>query len=436
MKTKSNWQKPIAIKLYKSIKITMSQKGITQVMLASKMGIEKGNMWKILNSLKRGKLPSFNVIKELEKILEIKIITFFLIKKPLKTDKEKKMEELGVLVKNEFIDIVSFAEYDKKMIMIMFAVLHKYQKNQNSVDFDLSELKSLIGEQRKSKQEISGIIRKFMNFNVKYRANKVIVENEKRLKIKEGDEIIDRFFSRLIITGDNKIIFEIVDHWKDFFVNIQKQFVEIKLQDLEKLKKSSINLYLYFIRWRSYNKEIELKWESFKHDFGFSKGYKDGDILISLNKSLAEIKLAIDLEITFRIEKQWNTKTKIFFKVKDNRKLLKQEELAEKVYSNKYQSTEFNTKFERYLKIRTNKKLENTELDIEVAIKKLEKVDNEAIALEMLENSILSGYPNIYELKGEYYDKKSSRTVKKEYKESTYDRLKRERDEKLAARNM
>ena len=311
------------------------------------------------------------------------------------------MEELAVIVKNEFIDIFSFAEYDKKMIMIMFAVLHKYQKNQNSVDFDLSELKSLIGEQRKSKQEISGIIRKFMNFNVKYRANKVIVENEKRLKIKEGDEIIDRFFSRLIITGDNKIIFEIVDHWKDFFVNIQKQFVEIKLQDLEKLKKSSINLYLYFIRWRSYNKEIELKWESFKHDFGFSKGYKDGDILISLNKSLAEIKLAIDLEITFRIEKQWNTKTKIFFKVKDNRKLLNHEELAEKVYSNKYQSTEFNIKFERYLKIRTNKKLENTSIDIEVAIKKLEKVNSEEIALEMLENSILSGYPNIYELKGD-----------------------------------
>ena len=77
MKTKSNWQKPIAIKLYKSIKITMSQKGITQVMLANKMGVEKGNMWKILNSLKKGKLPSFNIIKELETILEIKIITFF-----------------------------------------------------------------------------------------------------------------------------------------------------------------------------------------------------------------------------------------------------------------------------------------------------------------------------------------------------------------------
>ena len=84
MKTKSNWQKPIAIKLYKSIKITMSQKQITQVMLANKMGVEKGNMWKILNSLKKGKLPSFNIIKELETILEIKIITFFLIKKIVK----------------------------------------------------------------------------------------------------------------------------------------------------------------------------------------------------------------------------------------------------------------------------------------------------------------------------------------------------------------
>ena len=74
---KYNWQKPIAIKLYKLVKISMSEKGITQVMLANKMGVEKGNMWKILNSLKKGKLPSFNIIKELETILEIKIITFF-----------------------------------------------------------------------------------------------------------------------------------------------------------------------------------------------------------------------------------------------------------------------------------------------------------------------------------------------------------------------
>ena len=346
------------------------------------------------------------------------------------------MEELGVLVKNEFIDIVSFAEYDKRMILIMFAIFHKYQKNAASVDFDLSKLKALIGDQRRTKKDIETTVRKFNSFDIKYRANKIIVENEKKLKIKEGDEIIDRFFDRLILTSDNKIIFEIKDRWKQFFINIQKEFVEIKLQDLEKLKTRTINLYLYLIRWKSYHNEVELKWESFKHDFGFSKGYKDGDVIISLNNSIEEIKTTIGLEVTFRIEKQYNTKSRIYFKVKDNRKLLKFDEELKKVYSNKYQSTEFNTKFERYLKIRTNKKLENTELDIEVAIKKLEKVNSEEIAIQMLDNSILSGYPNIYELKGEYYDKKSSRTVKNEYKESTYDRLKRERDEKLAAGNL
>ena len=77
MKTKSNWQKPIALKLYKLIKMTLSQKQISQVMLADKMGIPPANVWKFLNAAKEGKLPSFNTIKELETILEIKIITFF-----------------------------------------------------------------------------------------------------------------------------------------------------------------------------------------------------------------------------------------------------------------------------------------------------------------------------------------------------------------------
>ena len=44
MKTKSNWQKPIAIKLYKLVKISMSEKGITQVMLANKKKMENENV--------------------------------------------------------------------------------------------------------------------------------------------------------------------------------------------------------------------------------------------------------------------------------------------------------------------------------------------------------------------------------------------------------
>ena len=69
-----------------------------------------------------------------------------------------------------------------------------------------------------------------------------------------------------------------------------------------------------------------------------------------------------------------------------------------------------------------------------MAIKKLEKVDNEEIAIQMLENSILSGYPNIYELKGEYNGKNSKGTSDDEYKweheESSFERRQREKRER------
>ena len=84
MKTKSNWQKPIAIKLYKSIKNYYVSKTNHTSYACWQNGNSSPNVWKILNSLKHGKLPSFNIIIELETILEIKIITFFLIKKIVK----------------------------------------------------------------------------------------------------------------------------------------------------------------------------------------------------------------------------------------------------------------------------------------------------------------------------------------------------------------
>ena len=46
----------------------------------------------------------------------------------------------------------------------------------------------------------------------------------------------------------------------------------------------------------------------------------------------------------------------------------------------------------------------------------------------MLTNAILGGHTNVVPINN---GKNSSRTVKKEYAESTYDRLKRERDDRL-----
>ena len=93
-----------------------------------------------------------------------------------------------------------------------------------------------------------------------------------------------------------------------------------------------------------------------------------------------------------------------------------------------YKSEKFKDTYERFLSMRKDKYMTNGDLEQGIIMKKLEEVDNEQTAIKMLQVSIAGSYPNIYELKGEYNGKNSSRTVKKEYAESTYDRLKRERD--------
>ena len=72
------------------------------------------------------------------------------------------------------------------------------------------------------------------------------------------------------------------------------------------------------------------------------------------------------------------------------------------------------------------KKQKNTEFEQKMILEKLHKAGNENEALEMLTNAILGGHTNVVPINN---GKNSSRTVKKEYAESTYDRLKRERDE-------
>ena len=93
-----------------------------------------------------------------------------------------------------------------------------------------------------------------------------------------------------------------------------------------------------------------------------------------------------------------------------------------------YKSEKFKDTYERFLSMRKDKYMTNGDLEQGIIMKKLEEVNNEQTAIKMLEYSIVGNYPNIYPINN---GKKSSRTVKKEYKESTYDRLKRERDDRL-----
>ena len=61
-------------------------------------------------------------------------------------------------------------------------------------------------------------------------------------------------------------------------------------------------------------------------------------------------------------------------------------------------------------------------------LEKLHKAGNENEALEMLTNAILGGHTNVVQLT---MVKTLQELSKKEYAESTYDRLKRERDDRL-----
>ena len=95
------------------------------------------------------------------------------------------------------------------------------------------------------------------------------------------------------------------------------------------------------------------------------------------------------------------------------------------VKSTMYHSEEFKERYEYFLQMRFEKKQKNTEFEQKMILEKLHKAGNENEALEMLTNAILGGHTNVVPINN---GKNSSRTVKKEYAESTYDRLKRERD--------
>ena len=98
------------------------------------------------------------------------------------------------------------------------------------------------------------------------------------------------------------------------------------------------------------------------------------------------------------------------------------------VKSTMYHSEEFKERYEYFLQMRFEKKQKNTEFEQKMILEKLHKAGNENEALEMLTNAILGGHTNVVPINN---GKNSSRTVKKEYAESTYDRLKRERDDRL-----
>ena len=98
-------------------------------------------------------------------------------------------------------------------------------------------------------------------------------------------------------------------------------------------------------------------------------------------------------------------------------------------YNYIYKSEKFQKTFLDFLEMRKKIKKPATDKAIQLLLSKLEKVKDEEKAIQMLENSILNNWQDIYLPREERnVSTNNSGDVKKSrYEESTYDRLKRQK---------
>ena len=85
-------------------------------------------------------------------------------------------------------------------------------------------------------------------------------------------------------------------------------------------------------------------------------------------------------------------------KMQHNKELINKNELT-KINVSIYQSQEFKQAFSDFLNMRKQIKQPATERAKEIIMKKLEKVNNEQIVIQMLENSITNNWKDIYPIK-------------------------------------
>ena len=97
-------------------------------------------------------------------------------------------------------------------------------------------------------------------------------------------------------------------------------------------------------------------------------------------------------------------------KITPNKELINKNELT-KINVSIYQSQEFKQAFSDFLNMRKQIKQPATERAKEIIMKKLEKVNNEQIVIQMLENSITNNWKDIYPIK-----ERSENNENKKYK--------------------
>lgn len=258
--------------------------------------------------------------------------------------KRRKMDIIKTTVKkhdisyqNEFIDDI-ILNFDKRMLIIFFYLIHKFQQETDTIEVSIKELKKILGTERKETKAIKKIVEKLYDTTVYYKSGRTVVEDG-RIKIGKNDYVKDHLFDVLVFPEDSdKLKFIIKKRYRKYFLNLKNNFTTTTIETLKNLNSTQILIYLQLSRWKNYPNNVEMNWEYFKLNAGFSKGYRNGDILIKLNGALERIYEETGMKINYEIIRSKNRREilKIIFKINEAIRELKLMLQSEKELERKY----------------------------------------------------------------------------------------------------
>jgi hypothetical protein len=238
---------------------------------------------------------------------------------------------------NEFIDDI-ILNFDKRMLIIFFYLIHKFQQETNSIEVDVNELKKILDNKRREKEYIKKLIEKLYDTTIYYKNDEAITEDG-RIKIGKNDYVKDHLFDVLVFPEDSdRLKFVIKKRYRKYFLNLQNNFTTTTIETLKNLNSTQILIYLQLSRWKNYFDDVEMNWEYFRINAGFSKGYRNGDVLIKLNEALERIYEETGMKISYEIIRSKNRREilKIIFKINETIRELKLMLQSEKELERKY----------------------------------------------------------------------------------------------------
>ena len=322
---------------------------------------------------------------------------------------------------NEF-NKIALRGFDKKHLNVFFAILSQIkEKGDNEVHLSLERLLELTKWNPSNKKgfmkTLTYVVRKLAPLNIVY---------------EDEDEIaLINMFSKFVI---NK-------HLQDLTVKLNEDSIDILNNFSGKFTRWEYEEYLGFKS--SYSKEFFRRMRQYscrdkeKHKFWWEVSLEEFKKLLSIpeNMTASNIRIRVldlimeELGEKYQLEIDIITKSrgsgrkavtgyKFYFFYEKYVKTV-EEKITSKTQaklkagekysytprvSKNYHSTKFKDTYEKFLSMRKDKYMVNGDFEQEIIMKKLEEVNNEKTAIQMLEYSIIGNYPNIYPLENEKND--------------------------------